>query len=98
MAPLSTMTQQAEAMASPVRPLMLDPFDACIARREGGLVVAETEVAVRIGNLEERELHGAELEAELIGVRALADRDVLHQIPNVVVFLGRNPSVAPTVG
>ena len=53
---------------------------------------------MRSGNLEERELHLAELCAQLNGMSALADGDVLDEIPNVVVFLGGAPLRAAKAG
>src|SRR4051812_5238698 len=50
-----------------------------------------------IGNLEERELHLPELRADLDGVRALADCDVLDEIPDVVVFERRAPFSAAEI-
>ena len=98
MVALSTCPSSAEAIASPVLAADRRSQRRRLGRREGRLVGAVIDDPVRIGNLEERELHLPELRADLDGVRALADGDVLDEIPNVVVFQGGAPLRAAEAG
>src|SRR5215469_13294185 len=65
-----------------------------VGRRERGFVGAVTNVAVRIGNLEEREFDRAILGAELERMGAVAHSHVFDKVPNVVEFFGRDPVVS----
>ena len=62
--------------------------------RKGRVILPEIHLPMRIGHLEEGELDDAVLGAELQGVRVFVDRHILNEVPNVAVFLGRQPVVS----
>ncbi len=72
-----------------------EPFTAASAAVDGigGFRAGEVHFAVRKGHLEEGELDGLHFGAELERVGPLGDGDVLDEVPNVAVFLGRQPVV-----
>src|SRR5262249_10853817 len=62
-------------------------------QRKRGLVLAVTDVPVRVGNLEEGELDRTEFGAEFQAVRTAGQRHVLHEVPDVIELFGGNPVV-----
>ena len=85
-------------MESPVRLLTLDPLEAVLPEGKAVSLLAETDVAVRIGNLEERELHGRNSEPNLKACEPLLIATFCTKSQTLLYSLVGTQSVAPTVG
>ena len=92
--PLSIAPSRNDANSSPVSVANV-PFCPVLVALDGirGFGAREVHFAVREGHLEEGELDGLDFGAEFERVGALGDGDVLDEVPNVAVFLGRQPVV-----